>query len=265
MFEITGYTMGEINALGWYQSMYPDPEVQERARARMHRMREGVDLRSERWEITRRNGEKRLVAISTSVLTASDNSVHVLGLMHDFTEEDRLQMQARLARIDDLTQVKNRRGFLESAEPLFKLAARQRQPITLAYLDVDDLKTINDSLGHLEGDRVLKTVATALSGAVRSIDVVGRLGGDEFALVFPGMKASDSRLSIGRLHHRVLETMRGHGWTIGVSMGVASYSISTPEAGEAMSYADALMYEAKKAGKGKVIFGESTGANHVPV
>ncbi|HWR59252.1 MAG TPA: PAS domain S-box protein, partial [Thermodesulfovibrionales bacterium] len=103
MLEITGYTMEEINGNGWYQSMYPDPSVQERARERMERMRKGDDLRFERWEITRRNGEKRSVAISTSVLTAADKSVHVLGLMHDFTEEERLQMEAR---IDDLTQVK---------------------------------------------------------------------------------------------------------------------------------------------------------------
>jgi len=256
MIEITGYTMEEINDLGWYQTMYPDLKVQERARERMERMRTGEDLRFERWEITCRNGEKRMVAISTSVLLASDNSVHVLGLMHDFTEEKRFQLEAELARIDDLTLVKNRRGFKENAELLFKLAARQIQPITLVYLDVDDLKTVNDSLGHPEGDRVLRAVGNALLGSVRAVDLVGRLGGDEFALVLPRMKASDAKAAIERLHQRIVKMMRDNGWVTGASMGIISFSDSIPDLEDALSCADTLMYEAKKTGKNKLIFKE---------
>jgi PAS domain S-box-containing protein len=93
MFEITGHTMEEINNQGWYQTLYPDPEVQERARERMECMREGDNLRFEHWVITRADGKKSLVAISTSILTAKDGSVHVLGLIHDFSEEERLRFR----------------------------------------------------------------------------------------------------------------------------------------------------------------------------
>ncbi len=89
MSELTGYTMEEINRLGWYQSLYPDPEVQERARERMQRMRLGDDLLYERWEITRADGEKRILGISTSVLTAADGATHVLALMQDVTDEEK--------------------------------------------------------------------------------------------------------------------------------------------------------------------------------
>lgn len=259
MIEITGYTMDEINNKGWYQSMYPDPEVQKRARERMDRMREGNDLHFERWEITRANGEKRYIAISTSIVTAKDGSVHVLGLMHDFTKEERLQTEANLARIDELTQVNNRRGFIDDARLLFKLAARQTQPISFVFLDVDNFKTVNDSLGHAEGDRVLKALGNTLLGLIRSTDVVGRLGGDEFALVFLGMKASEAKLSITLLHQRLLKMMRDHGWKLGVSMGVISFSDSIPGIEDAMEYADTLMYKAKKEGKSRLIFEESIG------
>jgi PAS domain S-box-containing protein len=72
MTEMTGYTMEEINRRGWYQTVYPEPEIQERARKRMAGMREGEDLRNERWEITCANGSRKNVGISTSILTTED-------------------------------------------------------------------------------------------------------------------------------------------------------------------------------------------------
>jgi diguanylate cyclase (GGDEF)-like protein len=264
MVDITGFTMEEINDLGWYQTIYPDPMVQKRARERMNRMREGDDLRFERWEITRINAEKRLVAISTSVLTASDNSVHVLALMVDFTEEVRLQTEAMLARIDNLTRVKNRRGFEEDAGLLLKLATRQSQPVTIAYLDVDNLKMVNDTLGHREGDQVLQAVGNTLLGSCRSTDIVGRLGGDEFALVLLNMKSSDAKVFLSSLHQRLLKMMRERGWGIGVSMGGVSFSDSIPEIEDALTCADILMYKAKKYGKSRLIFDEIVSVNQLP-
>ncbi len=254
MKEITGYTMKEINARGWYETMYPDPGVQERARQRMERMREGDDLRYEHWEITNAAGAKRLIAISTSVLIAKDNSVHVLGLMHDCTNEERLKQEAVQARIDDLTGVKNRRCFMEHAEILFHLAARQAQPLIVAYIDVDDLKAVNDMLGHGEGDEVLKALGKTLVNSIRRNDVVGRLGGDEFAVVLLNMKPSFAKGFFSSLHERLLKTMRDRGWVTQVSMGVVCFSGSIPDIGDAIKHADTLMYKAKKEGKGKLCF-----------
>ena len=94
MTEITGYTMEEINRLGWYQAMYPDPDVQARAIARMERMRDGDNLKGEEWQVTTKAGEKRTLAISTSVMFLEDGSPAVVGLMHDITE--RKQAEAEL-------------------------------------------------------------------------------------------------------------------------------------------------------------------------
>jgi len=107
MVEITGYSMEEINDRGWYQSLYPDPEVRERARKRMERMREGDDLRNERWEITLANGDRRALRISTSVLTTKDGTVHVLALMNDTTEEEEYHrlLETRIAWLERLLPI----------------------------------------------------------------------------------------------------------------------------------------------------------------
>jgi len=254
MVEITGFEMVEINRLGWYQSLYPDPEVRERARERMDRMRGGEDLRFERWEIQRADGTKRAIAISTSVLTAADGSVHVLGLMHDLTGEEDSKTQRLLARTDPLTSLRNRRGLEEEAGLLFRLARRQNQVVTLGYIDVIGFKALNDQRGHLEGDRALEAIAGTLLAAVRSTDVIGRIGGDEFAVVLPGTNAAGAKRYFDGLQGRLLEVIRAHGWEIGFSIGVATFSGKVPDLAEALQEADCLMYRAKKAGKTCLIY-----------
>lgn len=86
MVELTGYTMEEINQLGWYQSLYPDPEVRERARSRMERMRLGDNLKAEAWEITRKDGERRLVSITTSAVLLDQGVAASVAVLRDITE-----------------------------------------------------------------------------------------------------------------------------------------------------------------------------------
>jgi len=95
MTDITGYTMEEINRLGWYQAVYPDPEVQGRAKDRMERMRQGENLKGEDWEITRSDGTRRVISISTSTLQGSGGGVHVLGLFQDMTDRRRAEEEKR--------------------------------------------------------------------------------------------------------------------------------------------------------------------------
>ncbi|MBI5905918.1 MAG: PAS domain S-box protein [Deltaproteobacteria bacterium] len=97
MTEMTGYTMEEINRFGWYQSLYPDPDLQARAIARMDRMRQGIDLKGEEWEITRSDGETRILAMSTSILQSEEGTVHVLALMQDVTDRKRVEEALRVS------------------------------------------------------------------------------------------------------------------------------------------------------------------------
>jgi PAS domain S-box-containing protein len=85
MTEITGYNLEEINRLGWYQTMYPDPDVQKRAIERMAKMREGDDILAEEWVVTAKNGEKKPLSISTSIVKKEDEKIHVLAVMQDIS------------------------------------------------------------------------------------------------------------------------------------------------------------------------------------
>lgn len=255
MVEITGYQMEEINRTGWYQTLYPDPDVQERARERMDRMRKGEDLLSERWEIRRSDGEKRAIAISTSILTAQDGSTHVLGLMRDLKEEEELKAQRLLARTDDLTSLRNRRGFDEEAGLLVRLARRQNASITVGYLDLTRFKALNDARGHLEGDRALRCVARTLTESVRSTDVVARIGGDEFAVVLPATGADGARNFFEALRQRLLGAIRAGGWDIGFGVGAVTFVDQIPDLPEALSRADQAMYQAKRIGESATVYG----------
>jgi PAS domain S-box-containing protein len=91
MAEITGYSMEEINRRGWYQALYPDPEVRKKAITRMEAMRRGEDLHGEEWKIVRMDGEERVVLISTSIIKTVGEEVHVLAIIQDMTERKRME------------------------------------------------------------------------------------------------------------------------------------------------------------------------------
>lgn len=91
MESLTGYTMEEINKTGWYQTVYPDPDVQAKAIERMGRMRHGDNLQTEPWEITRKDGEKRILNITTSVIESDEGTIYVLALMDDITEQKKAE------------------------------------------------------------------------------------------------------------------------------------------------------------------------------
>jgi PAS domain S-box-containing protein len=95
MKAITGYTMDEINRRGWYQTVYPDAAVQAKAIERMSNMRHGDNLLREEWEITRADGEKRTVSISTTIIQVEDGSVHVLAFIGDITDRKRAETKLR--------------------------------------------------------------------------------------------------------------------------------------------------------------------------
>jgi PAS domain S-box-containing protein len=129
MTEITGYTMEEINARGWYQSVYPGAEAQARAVERMARMRLGDDLVGEEWEIVRADGARRIVSMSTSVLSVNDQDVHVLALMQDITERKRAEAELRQYQehLKDLVQA--RTGELEEANRQLHDEIREREQL----------------------------------------------------------------------------------------------------------------------------------------
>ncbi|MBW1776483.1 MAG: diguanylate cyclase [Deltaproteobacteria bacterium] len=160
-----------------------------------------------------------------------------------------LEDQRVLARNDALTQVPNRRGFVELAHREMEKARRNRTPLTVIYLDIDDLKTINDRLGHDQGDRLLYEVAQALKKNIRAVDILARLGGDEFCVLL-NETGADEAVIISKKLHGLLSDMRiNTPLPVTFSVGVATFETPFQSITEMVNAADCLMYEVKRAGK----------------
>lgn len=164
-----------------------------------------------------------------------------------------LWLRERLvARTDSLTGLANRARFFEAAAQELYRARRYRQVLSICYFDIDDFKAVNDRLGHESGDQLLRTLGERMLASTRASDLAARLGGDEFAILLPHTEAPAARVLVEKLHAVLLGAMRSNGWSVDFSFGLATY-VSLPESVDLLlGKADALMYAAKRSGKGTV-------------
>jgi diguanylate cyclase (GGDEF)-like protein len=161
----------------------------------------------------------------------------------------RLQSEQLLARTDALTHIPNRRAFLEQSGVELQRARRTRRPITIAYLDCDDFKVVNDRMGHAQGDALLVAVAATLRSATRAIDTVARLGGDEFGLLLVDTDGPASRALLERLRSAIVSALLEHGWVVTFSVGAVTFVVPPRSVDEMVIRADELMFMAKRSGK----------------
>lgn len=161
----------------------------------------------------------------------------------------------RLAVTDELTGLNTRRHLFELGEREFQQAVRYRTPLSAIMFDLDHFKTVNDTLGHVVGDEVLRGVAARCESVVRGIDVLGRFGGEEFAIVLPQTELEMAVTIAERLREVVgrepIETSRGP-IAVTVSCGVAQMKPGVLELKTLLDQADVAMYEAKRAGRNRV-------------
>lgn len=153
-----------------------------------------------------------------------------------------------LSLMDELTGLHNRRGFISLAEQHLKLTSRQGVRSTLIFIDVDNLKYVNDNFGHREGDYALQQIAGLLRECFREADIIGRLGGDEFCVLLShDGETGDLRVRKRLLHliGRSNENSRRF-YALSVSLGVVDVA-GDDELEQQISRADALMYEHKRA------------------
>lgn len=170
-----------------------------------------------------------------------------------------LEHEQELARTDYLTGVANRRFFYELAQTEIRRARRHAHPFTIAYMDIDDFKEVNDQSGHSMGDVLLRTVADTICRDVREIDVLARLGGDEFAILLPETGQEAAQAVVRRVQKSLLQTVREKNWPVTFSIGVATWLTPPQNVDEVVKGADTLMYSVKNSGKNKIrheIFGE---------
>jgi diguanylate cyclase (GGDEF)-like protein len=190
-------------------------------------------------------------SIATDVLLWSVLGVIVLALMV-YVRAQRVRLRdeeekaQRLARVDALTELGNRRAFDEALETEMARSGRARSTVSVALVDIDGLKRINDEFGHLDGDRCLRQVAQAVKRTMRGGDRGFRWGGDEFALLLPDTHHEDAEQAAARLASEILNTCSdAEGRPLSISWGVAE-AISGMTADELLAHSDLALMGQKR-------------------
>jgi diguanylate cyclase (GGDEF)-like protein len=159
-----------------------------------------------------------------------------------------LERENEKARTDYLTGMPNRRHYYELVTAEMQRNHRYGGPFTIAYLDIDNFKTVNDTMGHAEGDHLLRQVSTTIAAAMRQTDTVARLGGDEFALLLPETDGESALAMAAKVRQQLKKGVEGR-WPVSFSMGLVTYLKSPSTIDEVVGRADGLMYEVKEKGK----------------
>lgn len=154
-----------------------------------------------------------------------------------------------LSRHDQLTGLANRRSFIELVTRGLMLSRRNGHPISMAYIDLDNFKQVNDRLGHPRGDELLRQCAALITSCVRASDTVARLGGDEFAIFLPETDAANATTMIERIRATIEIAPSFHALGVTTSIGLVCEDPCVSEIDTLLSKADLLMYEIKRGGK----------------
>lgn len=184
------------------------------------------------------------------VKDAEGSTTAVTVVSKDISRFKQMEEKLRaLSLTDELTGLYNRRGFFALVEQLLKLAKRQKKGLFMLYADLDNLKGINDALGHQQGDQALLDMANLFRSTYRESDIIARIGGDEFVVIPVGSAGDDVNVISSRLQQNVeRHNERGNrSYTLSVSLGLTHYDPENPcSIDELLLRADKLMYEQKK-------------------
>lgn len=205
-------------------------------------------------QVYRKNGEVIWISENArQVLDASGALLYYEGTVEDITERKNYEQQIQYqATHDALTGLPNRALLADRLHQYLSFADRYSSKVAVAFIDLDQFKMINDSMGHHAGDELLKIMAVRLSDSVRNSDTVVRLGGDEFVLLLAGFNHFDD---IANNMQRVLSAVtepcviEGRNLVVSCSIGISIYPDNTSDSATLLKYADSAMYKSKNAGR----------------
>lgn len=208
-------------------------------------------------EVHHSGGRRRHVVFHKAAMQGGDGSVRgIAGAILDITERKMLEAQLiEAAERDPLTNAYNRRKFFELAQAMTAEAAAFGRPVSVAVIDVDQFKLINDRLGHAEGDNTLRMISTVLEETIGDANVVARAGGEEFYAFFPYVTAVEVAPVVDRMRIAVqrncsqaaLSDVAGT-----ISIGLADFDPRTENLDDALKRADYALYVAKDSGRNRV-------------
>ncbi|OQX50306.1 MAG: hypothetical protein B5M46_00760 [Epsilonproteobacteria bacterium 4484_20] len=212
----------------------------------------------------RADGEEFLAEVTLTPIVLGKRNV-IYAALRDISEKKKAQQELlrqknilhHQAHHDDLTGLPNRTLFTDRLEHGIRLAARHSGKLALFFIDLDNFKQINDSLGHQIGDKVLIVVSERLKAKIRKEDTLARLGGDEFTIIMENLKEIQQ---VSIFAQKILDVLtqpmhiEGHTLYISCSIGVSFYPQDTENSDDLVKYADTAMYKAKEEGRNNFQF-----------
>lgn len=258
--RLFGYEPAEMIASpGFYKSIiHPDDELkilELMAQIVMGKTQsETVEFRMRKRDGTYRWVENHF----TPIRDTAGCLIEIEGVLTDITEKKEAAEKIMvLARTDSLTGLANRATFIDRLRQAFASAKRGARPFAVLYLDLDRFKDVNDTLGHLAGDLLLKAVAARLKGCTRETDVVARLGGDEFAILQTDLNdVTSASVLASKVHDALAEPyhLGGSEMFVSASIGISPYTSATAGPEEMLAQADLALYRAKEEGRDQFCF-----------
>jgi diguanylate cyclase (GGDEF)-like protein/PAS domain S-box-containing protein len=249
--RLTGFTHREL--VGSQLLSYIAPEFREAA---LTALRTGYERPYES-EIVTKDGNRIPVEFEGRVMTI-DGKTYRMSVMRDIRRRKASQARIRyLAHHDLLTGLPNRALLLDRLEFILASARRRDAQVAVLFIDLDNFKTVNDSLGHVAGDALLKVVATRIEKALRTMDVVSRHGGDEFLVVLPDIENDQAPIPVAeKLMAAISEPVELEGQSLSVSpsIGISVFPRDGVTPDTLIKNADAAMYLAKERGRSNFQF-----------
>lgn len=249
---LTGLTLQDVQGTQWFRSILHPHENKKKIRKFVELMEQG-DVSNFEFMILNKEGKEAIISINTSnIINAVGKLERIICIGTDITSI--VQMREKLKEMaikDELTGLYNRRGFVMLAEQQLKLSKRTGKGSALFYVDMDNMKTINDTMGHHEGDKALIDVAGILRLSFRDTDIIARLGGDEFAVFAIDCEQQHVDMMQQRLVYNINEfnTTSLRQYTISLSIGCVHIGDSSLDLNKIMVLADSKMYRNKIAKK----------------
>jgi diguanylate cyclase (GGDEF)-like protein/PAS domain S-box-containing protein len=256
--RIHGYPKEEL--LGMNNRQYTDKETAKKVFQAFNKVyNTGEPLKEFNWQITRKDGAKRFIEASVSLQKdSSDKPIGFRGIIRDITERKQIEQQLNhIATHDTLTGLPNRMLFIDRLEVALAQSKRNRHKLAVMMLDLDHFKDINDTLGHMVGDQLLKEVGYRLSGLLRQNDTVARLGGDEFIVLLSDLERMEDVIRVAKIVLKAFGqpfVCGNHKLTSSTSIGIAVYPDDGEDIDSLLKKSDVAMYSVKMQGRNNYKF-----------
>lgn len=220
----------------------------------MARLESEGSVANHQMRLRRKNGELIWAIVNSSVIEYENGEPHIVQTtLFDINDRKLAEEQVQyLAYYDSLTALPNRTLLRDRLSQALAAAARREDKVAIVFVDLDNFKTINDSLGHSVGDFLLKEVAGRLKARIRGQDTIARLGGDEFLIVLTGLKSIPDIAIAAEKFMDVLTPefqVQGHSLSVRCSIGLSVFPDDATDAETLIKYADSAMYNAKERGR----------------